>query len=316
LTSPSKAIANGEVVDRPMSPGRRVNKIQKQLEFYFSVDNMMVDKFLQKCMDDHGWVKIHDILGFKRLKGLQATKELVTEAAFHSTLIEVDVKKGTDRIRMNKLWKQFVGRDKKQTSKSSSSSRAKLREKDLQKQKELDAADLNEDTIEAIVAAIEKKQERRERRHRERARQKEKARLAKEKETEDTASPKDDGSEPNDDDTKTPHELIIKDQQQGDDDTLPSDIVDNLAKLTKENLDPLTVFQIKRVRSLIDEAVVENGKSVLEHEKERDALLKETGNWLHSSVPQVQTELVPSSPSGLSKVSQKKSSSMAQPLSH
>merc|ERR1712176_606184 len=70
LTSPSKAVANGDVGDRPMSPGRRVNKIQKQLEFYFSVDNMMVDKFLQKCMDVHGWVKIHDILGFKRLKGL------------------------------------------------------------------------------------------------------------------------------------------------------------------------------------------------------------------------------------------------------
>merc|ERR1719242_2452979 len=179
LTSPTKAIANGDVVaDKPMSPGRRVNKIQKQLEFYFSVDNMMVDKFLQKCMDDHGWVKIQDILGFKRLKGLRATKELVTEAAFHSTLIEVDPKstRGSgDRIRMNKLWKQFVPKQDTKKKASSSSSRTKLREKDLQKQKELDAADLNGDTIEAIVAAIEKQQESRERRRRERARQKEKA---------------------------------------------------------------------------------------------------------------------------------------------
>merc|ERR1712190_468838 len=118
---------------------------------------------------------------------------------------------------MNKLWKQFVPKQDAKKKVSSSSSRTKLREKDLQRQKELDAADLNEDTIEAIVAAIEKKQERAERRRRERARQKEKARLAKEKEMEDSASPKDDGSEPKEDDSKS-HELILKDRQQGDDD--------------------------------------------------------------------------------------------------
>ena len=31
--------------------------------------------------------------------------------------------------------------------------------------------------------------------------------------------------------------------------------------------------------------MVENGRALLQHEKERDDLLRETGNWLHSSVP-------------------------------
>ena len=31
--------------------------------------------------------------------------------------------------------------------------------------------------------------------------------------------------------------------------------------------------------------MVENGKLLLQHEKERDDLLRETGNWLHTSVP-------------------------------
>ena len=80
-------------------------------------------------------------------------------------------------------------------------------------------------------------------------------------------------------------EKMKRKEPQGDDDTLPSEITANLCELTKENLEPLTVFQIKRVRSLIDEKIEENGKSLLLHEKERDDLLRECGNWLHNSVP-------------------------------
>ena len=80
-------------------------------------------------------------------------------------------------------------------------------------------------------------------------------------------------------------EKMKRKEPQGDDDTLPSEITANLCELTKENLEPLTVFKIKRVRSLIDEKIVETGKALLLHEKERDDLLRECGNWLHKSVP-------------------------------
>ena len=41
----------------------------------------------------------------------------------------------------------------------------------------------------------------------------------------------------------------------GDDDALPDSVTSNLEGLTKEACEPLTVTQIKRIRSLIDEAV-------------------------------------------------------------
>merc|ERR1719295_359842 len=197
LTSPSKTMANGSS-DTPMSPGRRVNKIQKQLEYYFSTKNMNEDQYLRAVMDDEGWVTIETILTFKRMKHLGATKELVTEAAFHSTAIEVD-SKNTERIRMDKMWKKFVGKKKKSSKKRSVESKARAKEK--QRQKELDAAELNEETIEAIVAAIERKQERRERRRREREIQKEKAKRAERKEEmKDLEQGDDDLGDPNHDD--------------------------------------------------------------------------------------------------------------------
>merc|ERR1712130_317714 len=67
-----------------MSPGRRVNKIQKQLEYYFSSQNMDSDTFLRESMDNNGWVHIDVITAFNRMNVLGATKELVVEAAFHS----------------------------------------------------------------------------------------------------------------------------------------------------------------------------------------------------------------------------------------
>jgi hypothetical protein len=50
-------------------------------------------------------------------------------------------------------------------------------------------------------------------------------------------------------------------------------------------LDPLTVTQLKKVRALIDEAMVKNNEDLTSHEAIRDGLLRELGNWLHPSVP-------------------------------
>merc|ERR1712113_245783 len=115
-------------------------------------------------MDKNGWVDINVIIAFNRMKVLGATKELVVEAAFHSTTIEIDAK-SQDKIRMTKLWKQYVAKNesnkkkssssiKKKSSSSSSSSSSKAKEK------ELDNAEVNEQTIDAIVAGIEKKMQR------------------------------------------------------------------------------------------------------------------------------------------------------------
>ena len=51
------------------------------------------------------------------------------------------------------------------------------------------------------------------------------------------------------------------------------------------------ISQIKKVRSLIDEAIEKNKKCLSDFERERDELLKECGNWLHESVPESNNEV-------------------------
>merc|ERR1712038_1244903 len=58
-----------------------------------------------------------------------------------------------------------------------------------------------------------------------------------------------------------------------------------LGKMSLEQCSGLTVTQIKKVRTLIDSAIEENKKSLIELEKKRDAVLGEMSNWLHESVP-------------------------------
>lgn len=81
-------------------------------------------------------------------------------------------------------------------------------------------------------------------------------------------------------------EKMKKKEPQGDaSQELPQDLISNLENLTIELLKPLTVNQIKKVRTLIDESVVKNDNDLLVAEKDRNFALKEIGNLLHESVP-------------------------------
>eukprot|EP00096_Caligus_rogercresseyi_P014686 TRINITY_DN719_c0_g1_i2.p1 TRINITY_DN719_c0_g1~~TRINITY_DN719_c0_g1_i2.p1 ORF type:complete len:504 (-),score=205.81 TRINITY_DN719_c0_g1_i2:60-1571(-) len=80
-------------------------------------------------------------------------------------------------------------------------------------------------------------------------------------------------------------EKMKKKEPVGDDDSLPSEVTSGLLDLNKEKLDALTVTQIKKIRLLIDEAIVKNNESLLSLAKKRDDTLKELSNWLHPSVP-------------------------------
>lgn len=71
----------------------------------------------------------------------------------------------------------------------------------------------------------------------------------------------------------------------GDDDTVPSAIADDLDNLTSESLKVLTVTQIKKIRTLIDNAIQKNDENLKTTESERNSALREVGNHLHESVP-------------------------------
>lgn len=70
-----------------------------------------------------------------------------------------------------------------------------------------------------------------------------------------------------------------------DDDTVPPAVADDLDSLNSETLKALTVTQIKKIRTLIDEAIEKNNEDLKTTESERNSALREVGNHLHASVP-------------------------------
>ena len=238
LTTPLNDDKSNGIKKAKMSPGRRVNKIQKQLEYYFSVENLSQDEFLREAMDKEGWVSIDTLLGFNRMKVLGATKELVAEAAFHSQIIEIEAKE-QNKIRMSKYWKQYVAKRKersrdKKKSKRKSSSRA-LREKE----KQLDAAEVNEQTIDAIVAGIEQKMERRkkrrEQREREKKKKKENENEAEKKDNDDKDKKKDDKNDNDGSDKENNKENKPKSNKDDDNDNNDQIEEENVQELIKKD---------------------------------------------------------------------------------
>ncbi|CAD7080039.1 unnamed protein product [Hermetia illucens] len=70
-----------------------------------------------------------------------------------------------------------------------------------------------------------------------------------------------------------------------EDEPVPEALAQDLDKLTAEALKGITVNQIKKLRNLIDEAIIENEKKLQIAESSRNSALREVGNHLHDSVP-------------------------------
>jgi len=85
--------------------------------------------------------------------------------------------------------------------------------------------------------------------------------------------------------SKAVGEKMKKKEAAGEGDDLPDEVTRSLAELSLDQLKPLSINQIKKVRSLMDSAVEENVRQLAEAEKERNAALRELGNHLHDSVP-------------------------------
>ncbi|KAJ8895852.1 hypothetical protein PR048_001191 [Dryococelus australis] len=68
-------------------------------------------------------------------------------------------------------------------------------------------------------------------------------------------------------------------------DSIPNTIVEKMDSLVLDDLKSLSVPQIKKLRSLIDEAIQQNDAAMKQVEQERNNALKEVGNHLHESVP-------------------------------
>jgi len=69
----------------------------------------------------------------------------------------------------------------------------------------------------------------------------------------------------------------------GDGNEISNEIANDLASLSQETLQGLTVNQIKKIRVLIDEAITKTDHDLHDCEKERNKTLFEVGNILHES---------------------------------
>ncbi|KXJ09409.1 Serine--tRNA ligase, cytoplasmic [Exaiptasia diaphana] len=79
-------------------------------------------------------------------------------------------------------------------------------------------------------------------------------------------------------------EKMKKKEPVGSSDVLPPEILEKLETLTPEDMQNLTVTQIKMVRGLVDEGMEKCNVEVVRLEKLRNDKLFEVGNWLHDSV--------------------------------
>ncbi|PNS18998.1 La-related protein 1 [Sphaceloma murrayae] len=80
-----------------------------QMEYYFSIDNLLKDIFLRKQMDSQGWIFLQVIAQFNRMKQMTTDYELLKSACLQSVEVEIRIgEDGKERVRKARDWEQWV----------------------------------------------------------------------------------------------------------------------------------------------------------------------------------------------------------------
>ncbi|KAK7300310.1 hypothetical protein RJT34_11153 [Clitoria ternatea] len=78
--------------------------IVKQIDYYFSDENLQNDHYLISLMDDQGWVPIYTVAGFKRVKKMSTDIPFILDALQSSNTVEVQ----GDKIRKRNNWSKWI----------------------------------------------------------------------------------------------------------------------------------------------------------------------------------------------------------------
>ncbi len=81
---------NDEVILKNLTINEVKDLVRQQLEFYFSRENLMYDKYLSSQMDVDNYVPIATLSTFNRIKRYQPTQELICEAVEESASLQLD----------------------------------------------------------------------------------------------------------------------------------------------------------------------------------------------------------------------------------
>ncbi|KAJ4334707.1 hypothetical protein N0V95_009095 [Ascochyta clinopodiicola] len=83
--------------------------ITTQVEYYFSVDNLLKDMYLRRHMDSQGFVSLDFIAAFNRIKNLTTDVELLKLVCQQSSHVQYRTgEDGRDRLRRREGWEQWV----------------------------------------------------------------------------------------------------------------------------------------------------------------------------------------------------------------
>ncbi|KAI3699342.1 hypothetical protein L2E82_43592 [Cichorium intybus] len=80
------------------------SKIVKQIDYYFSDENLVKDIYLRKNMDEQGWVSVNLIASFKKVLCLTNDVRLILDIMRTSKVVEV---KG-EKMRKQTEWKRWI----------------------------------------------------------------------------------------------------------------------------------------------------------------------------------------------------------------
>jgi hypothetical protein len=76
----------------------------KQIEYYFSFENLIKDNYLRSCMDARGWVPISIIAKFNRVRSMTTNVHFILDALRSSNVVEVQ----GDKLRKREDWSNWL----------------------------------------------------------------------------------------------------------------------------------------------------------------------------------------------------------------
>lgn len=142
----------------------KIGSIQKQLEYYFSEENLSKDSYIYKVMDLQGYVPASEFVNWARMKKLDANELVIIEAASQSPFIEVN----GNKLRKRFQWEKFLpdshtylidnGNSNETEPFLSNTSKENIgKSNQTDKKDNLSSDEVNKEVISKIVAELETK---------------------------------------------------------------------------------------------------------------------------------------------------------------
>ncbi|KAI4368670.1 hypothetical protein MLD38_017203 [Melastoma candidum] len=100
------------------------SNIVRQIDYYFSDENLQHDRYLLSLMDDEGWVLIFQIAEFKRVKRMCTDIRFILYALHSSMIVEVKA----DKVRRKGDWSKWIAFSTEHESSKAGTPRSQLTE--------------------------------------------------------------------------------------------------------------------------------------------------------------------------------------------